>query len=314
MQFIKSFTQVNKDSVNIAGGKGASLGEMTQAGIAVPPGFIILASAFDEFLKTTDINIAINSILKTVDSNVIHTIDNASKQISSLILGIVIPDNIVAEIILAFKKLDTEFVAVRSSATAEDSKKAAWAGQLDTFLNTTEETILENIKKCWASLFSPRAIFYRFEQNLQSHEISVGVVVQKMVNSEISGIAFSVHPVTQDKNQLIIEAGLGLGESIVSGQITPDSYVVSKDSLEIIDININEQNKALFRGKNGKNEWQTLDSKRAKQQVLTKENILELSKQIIIIEKHYGFPVDVEWAYEANNFYIVQSRPITTLK
>ena len=183
---------------------------------------------------------------------------------------------------------------------------------MDTFLNTTKKTLLENVKKCWASLFTPRAIFYRFEQKLHKKKISVAVVVQKMIDSEESGIAFSVHPVTQDKNQLIIEAGFGLGEAIVSGQITPDSYVVDKKDWHIIDININDQEKGIYKKTNGGNEWEKLGEKGEKQ-VLNGKEIIELAKLIVKIEKHYKFPVDVEWAKEKGKFYIVQSRPITTL-
>ncbi|MDP7195737.1 MAG: PEP/pyruvate-binding domain-containing protein, partial [SAR202 cluster bacterium] len=211
-----------------------------------------------------------------------------------------------------FKNLNTEYVAIRSSATAEDSKSAAWAGQLDTFLNTTEDDLLEKVKRCWASLFTPRAIFYRFEQGLRDSHVSVAVVIQKMIDSEKSGIAFSVHPVTEDPNQLIIEAGFGLGEAVVSGQITPDAYTVSKKDNHIIDININEQAKALYRNKNGGNTWQELKEE-GKEQVLTEKHIIELSNLIKQIENHYSSPQDIEWAFENNKFYITQSRPITTL-
>lgn len=164
-----------------------------------------------------------------------------------------------------------------------------------------------------ASLFTPRAIFYRFENKLDQTKISVAIVVQKMIQAEKSGIAFSVHPVTQDYNQAIIEAGFGLGEAIVSGAITPDSYVVNKKNLSIIDININEQKRALFLKPNGGNQWKSLGTQ-GKKQVLSNNEIIELSKLVLKIEKHYGFPCDIEWAQEKGKFFIVQSRPITTLK
>ncbi|MEX0934116.1 MAG: PEP/pyruvate-binding domain-containing protein, partial [Candidatus Paceibacterota bacterium] len=216
MDLLRDFKQLNKDDVSIAGGKGASLGEMIQAGIPVPPGFVIPASAFEKFLEETDLNVEIDSILHSVDTNKMHTIEDASEKIRSLITGADISTDIAGEIQKFFKNLDSKYVAVRSSSTAEDSASAAWAGQLESYLNTTEENLLENVKKCWASLFTPRAIFYRFEKDLHNQKISVAVVVQKMVESEKSGIAFSVHPVTQDRNQLIIEAGFGLGEAIVT--------------------------------------------------------------------------------------------------
>ncbi|EKE20574.1 MAG: Phosphoenolpyruvate synthase [uncultured bacterium] len=359
--FTKNFNELGKNDALIAGGKGASLGEMTRAGIPVPPGFVVLAEAFEKFLIETDLNVEIEALLGTVDNQKMHTVENASEKIQALILDAKIPDDIKKEIEIEFKKLDAEYVAVRSSATAEDGAEAAWAGQLNSYLNTTQKNLIENVQKCWASLFTPRAIFYRFEKYPSAfptpgggiegggEKILVAVVVQKMIQSEKSGIAFSVHPVTQDYNQLIIEAGFGLGEAIVSGSITPDSYVVDKTRInparsatafaggnyelgikeEIIDVNVNIQNKGLYRschldrspslddlGRSGEisgNEWRDIPEPQASSQVLSEKEILELSKLIIKIEKHYGFPCDIEWAQENGKFYITQSRPITTL-
>ena len=312
MELIRSFSKLNKNNVSIAGGKGASLGELTHAGIAVPQGFVVLSNAFEQFLEENELIAEIDSILHSVDTEKMHTVENASEEIHSLILNAKIPKEIEKEILKEFKKLNAKFVAVRSSATAEDSATAAWAGQLETFLNTTQKNLLENVKKCWASLFSPRAIFYRKEKNLHNQKISVAVVVQKMIQSETSGIAFSVHPVTQDRNQLIIEAGYGLGEAIVSGQITPDSYIVEKNNFKIIENKINEQAKKLERTSKG-NEWIDIPKTIEEKQKLSGKEIIELSKLIIRIENHYGFPVDIEWAKEKGKFYILQSRPITTL-
>ncbi len=312
MEIVRGFGKLGRQDVAIAGGKGASLGEMTQVGIPVPEGFVVLSEAFEAFIKETDLNVEIDAILDGVDTDKIHTVEEASEKIQALILEKEIPENIVRSITNSFNNLGAKYVAVRSSATSEDSASAAWAGQLDTFLNTTERTLLDNVRKCWASLFTPRAIFYRFEKSLHKTEISVAVVVQKMVDSEESGIAFSVHPVTEDPSQLIIESGFGLGESIVSGQITPDSYVVDKKDWHIIDININEQARGLFRTEGGGNEWKEL-GEQGKKQVLNEKEIVELSKLVVKIEDHYGFPVDIEWAKEKGKFYILQSRPITTL-
>src|SRR3989344_416597 len=313
MEFIREFSKLGKNDVAIAGGKGASLGEMTQAKTPVPEGYVILSEAFERFLEETDLNVEIDSILHTVKHQEIHTVDRASEQIKALILDAKMPKDIAKEIIKNFKQLGAKFVAVRSSATAEDSSSAAWAGQLESYLNTTESNLLENVKKCWASLFTPRAIFYRFEKDLHKTKISVAVVIQKMVESEVSGIAFSVHPVTEDYNQIIIEAGLGLGEAIVSGQITPDSYVVEKEPRNILDINISEQERGLYKVEKGGNEWRDIRDI-GKKQKLSGKQILEFSELVLKIEKHYGFPCDIEWALESDKFYIVQSRPITTLK
>jgi phosphoenolpyruvate synthase/pyruvate phosphate dikinase len=313
MELIKPFTKLGKDDASIAGGKGASLGEMTQAGIPVPPGFVVLADAFERFIIETGLIAEIDAILAKVNHREMHTVEHASETIQALILNVEMPSDLKAEIENSFKDLRTKYVAVRSSATAEDGAEAAWAGQLDTFLNTTEETLLRKVQECWASLFTPRAIFYRFEKGMDVQKISVAVVVQKMVNSDAAGIAFSVHPVTEDYNQMIIEAGFGLGEAVVSGQVTPDSYVVTKEPLEIIEESISEQTKGLYRKEGGGNEWKDLPHEKGSSRVLSQEQIFALANVLIRIENHYGFPVDTEWAMENGELYIVQSRPITTL-
>ena len=159
MELLRNFQKLNKNDANIAGGKGASLGEMIQAGIPVPNGFVVLTSAFEKFLEETDLNVEIDSILDSVNHKEMHTVESASEKIKALILRAEIPKDIAEEIQKFFKNLNSKYVAVRSSATAEDSASAAWAGQLESYLNTTEENLLENVKKCWASLFTPRAIF-----------------------------------------------------------------------------------------------------------------------------------------------------------
>jgi len=311
---IKLINEISILNTNIAGGKGASLGEMTQAGILVPSGFVILSVTFDEFLKETGLNIEINAVLDSVNHKEKHTIQNASEKIQALILNSQISNGIIEEINSSFQKLNSKYVAVRSSATTEDSNTTAWAGQLESYLNVTQENLFESVKKCWASLFTLRSLFYRFEKDLHRDKISVAVVVQTMVQSEFSGVAFSVHPVTKDANQLIIEAGVGLGEAIVLGKITPDSYVVEKEPIEIINKNIVHQEKGLFLLETGGSKWKNITREQSGSQTLSDEQIRELSKIIVGIERHYGFPVDIEWAFEKEKFYIVQSRPITTLK
>jgi pyruvate,water dikinase len=310
--FTKNFNQLTKNDVAIAGGKGASLGEMTKARISVPPGFVVLASAFDQFLVETDLDVEIEALLKKVNHQDINSVDRASAEIRAVILKAKMPKDIAAAVMGNFKKLKTKYVAVRSSATAEDSSTAAWAGQLETYLNTTEKQVLKNVQLCWSSLFTPRAIFYRFEQKLNKRAVSVAVVVQAMVQSEVSGICFTVHPVTKDYNQMVIEAGLGLGEAVVSGQITPDTYVVHKNDFSLLDINVSEQNMMIVRG--GKdNLHKKLPAKAGGKQKLTGKQIVELAKICKSIEQHYKKPQDIEWAWAGGRFYITQSRPITTL-
>jgi pyruvate,water dikinase len=206
---------------------------------------------------------------------------------------------------------------------------------LESYLNTTKDTLLENVKNCWASLFTPRAIFYRFEKKLHLEAVSVAVVVQKMVESEVSGICFTVHPVTEDKDQMVIEAGWGLGEAIVGGIITPDTFVIDKSVVQspkskvqspITDKYISEQAIMIVRSPEGTQEKSVPEEKREKQKI-SDEKLVELAKICLGIEKHYGFPCDIEWAAAAEGsrnqksnlkdqnlrLYIVQSRPITTL-
>ncbi len=333
--YIQIFSKISKNDVSTAGGKGASLGELTNAGIPAPPGFVVVADAFDRFIEETNINIEIKSQLAEVNPDDMNSIDKASNILRDVIHDTPMPEDLSEEILNGFDGLFSDntspltpllkgegnaLVAVRSSATAEDSEIASWAGELDTFLNITRENVVENVKKCWASLFTPRAIFYRHEKGLIDAQVSVAVVIQQMIQSEISGICFTVHPVTEDYDQMIIEAGLGLGEAIVSGQITPDSYVVSKSELSLLDVNVAHQKKMLVKDSTNVgdandtnvNVWVDLKEE-GKEQKLTGKQIIELAELCVKIEKHYGFPCDIEWAFAADKFYITQSRPITTL-
>lgn len=312
MKYLKLFGELDKNNTDIAGGKGASLGEMTQNNIPVPPGFVVLADAFRKLVQDNKIVEKIDAILKTVDIGKTETVDKASVEIRELIKNAVAPQDVSDEINEAFEELDTEFVAVRSSATAEDSSTASWAGELESYLNTTKGNLLETVKKCWSSLFTPRAIFYRIERKMDADEVAVAVVVQKMVQSEISGIAFTVHPVTKKPNEMVIEAGWGLGEAIVGGQITPDTYVIDKEKKEITEKYPSTQEIMIDRVGNETKEIPVPEDKKEKEK-LTNEEVLELAEICINIEKHYGKPQDIEWARENNKFYIVQSRPITTL-
>jgi pyruvate,water dikinase len=311
--FVLPFLKLDKNKVGIAGGKGANLGEMTKVKIPMPPGFVVLASAFEKFARETEIKVEIEAKMKKVHHKDINSVDRASNEIRALIKKAKMPKDISQEILENFKKLNTPYVAVRSSATCEDSKTASWAGELETFLFINKSNLLKAVKTCWSSLFTPRAIFYRFEKKLHKQKVSVAVVIQKMVNSEISGVAFTVHPVTKDKKQMIIEAVFGMGEAIVSGRITPDTYVVDKEDNYIVDINVSEQKQKIVKSKEGGSRIIKVDNKEGKRQKLSGRQIIELAEICKKIEKHYKHPQDIEWALEKNKFYIVQTRPITTL-
>jgi len=311
--FTKNFKQLSYKDVGEAGGKGASLGEMSGAKLPVPPGFVVLAKAFDQFLRETDLEVEVAAILKKVNYKDINSVDKASNVIRDLIHDQPMPNDIKKEILTEFKKLKAKFVAVRSSATAEDSSVASWAGELETYLDTIEKNLLDNIRKCWSSLFTPRAIFYRQEKEMLKTKVSVAVVIQEMIASEISGIVFTVHPVTKNKNQLIIEAGWGLGEAIVSGQVTPDAYVINKRDLSILDINIAKQDMMIVRKSGGGVKHAAVAKAKREKQKLSGKQIIELAKICAQIEKHYKQPQDIEWAMAKGKIYITQSRPITTL-
>lgn len=311
--FTKKFEQLSKKDTAIAGGKGASLGEMTQAGIPVPGGFVVLASAFDRFMEETGLKSQIDALLSSVNTDEMHSVEVASEKIRAIIAETPFPVDIGEKIKESFSELGARYVAVRSSATAEDSSTTSWAGELETYLNIEKDEVLESVKNCWSSLYTPRAIFYRFEHKLHETKVSVAVVVQKMVESEVSGICFTVHPVTEDRNQMVIEAGFGLGEAIVGGLITPDTYVIDKSSLELLDKYVSEQEIMIAKtSKEGAGEVKVPESHREIQKI-DDDKIKRLSEICLKIEKHYAFPCDIEWAMENNRFYITQSRPITTL-
>ena len=309
----KNFKQLSKNDVAIAGGKGASLGEMTQKGIAVPFGFVVLAQAFEQFIKETDIIAEIDAMWDRISIEDTESIEENSEIIRDIILKKKFPKQLGEEILKSFNDLGEKYVAVRSSATCEDSKIDAWAGQLESYLFVEKSDLLKNIQKCWASLYTPRALFYRTERGLTRKEVSVAVVVQKMVESEVSGVCFTVHPITEDKDQMIIESCWGLGEALVQGIITPDNYVIEKSTLNIIDTNINSQENMIVKDKKGIYTTNVSFGKKEEQK-LSKKQIIELAKLCIVIEKHYGAPQDIEWVLEKGTFYIVQSRPITTLE
>src|SRR4030042_2404411 len=286
--FTLPFKKITNKNVDMAGGKGASLGEMTQAKMKIPPGFVALAPTFDRFLEETDLIVEIEAKIKQVKPDDINTVDRASNENRDMILDSKMPKDIALEIIKEFDKLGAKEVAVRSSATAEDSSIASWAGELETHLNVTRKNLLDSVKKCWAALFTPRAIFYRFEKNLADAQVSVAGVIQTMVQSEISGICFTVHPVTCAKHTLVIEAGFGLGEAIVGGMVTPDTYVIHKNKGDayILDKNISSQEMMIIKTAKGTKEAKVPAAKQEKQK-LTDAQILKLTEVCLGIEKHY---------------------------
>ena len=309
-------SEISKDDVSIAGGKGANLGELLRNEIPVPNGFVVDSRTFVEFIEKTGIKDDIIKILENLNVEDTEQLNEASKKVREIIESAEIPEDIKKEIKKAYRQLCEEegeevYVAVRSSATAEDLPDASFAGQQETYLNVKgEENVVEMVKKCWSSLYTPRAIYYRIQKGFRHEDVSIAVVVQKMVNSEKSGVMFTSHPVTGEKIA-VIEAVFGLGEAIVSGIVTPDTYVYDRTERKLKEVKIGDKKLMMVR-QNDKTVEIELGNK-AKERVLSDEEIERLVEIGEIIEEHYGHPQDVEWAIEKGKIYIVQSRPITTI-
>ena len=312
------FKDINKHDLPSVGGKGANLGEMTQAGFPVPNGFAVTVESYDIFLQRNDIAHKINDILKDIDVNKSDELESASKKIEKLVTSSEIPNEVSQAVFSAYKRLSGHFkkalVAVRSSATAEDLPGASFAGQQATYLNIKgDANLLVAVRDCWASLFTARAIFYREQNKIPHDKVKISVIVQKMIQSEVSGVMFTIDPVTNDKDRIIVESVWGLGEMIVQGSVIPDTYVVQKDTFAILSKEISDQSVQLT--KKGELTFETEVPKSIRdRQKLSDDEIVKIAKIGYNLQKHYYHPQDVEWAKEGKNLYIVQTRPVTTVK
>jgi len=312
------FQEVDKDDIPLVGGKGANLGEMAKAGFPVPRGFIVTSKAYFDFLEENKLKSRIHQELKKINIEDPQTFNEVSEKIKNLILNGQISSSLAKEIIFNYLKLGglikQALVAVRSSATAEDLPTASFAGQQTTFLNVQgEANLLKKIQACWASLFEARAIFYREEKGFDHFKVGLAVPVQEMIPAEISGVMFTLNPVTHQKNQIIIEAVWGLGEFIVQGEVTPDTYLVDKNSLESLSKKVEKQEVQLIKVGSLSKKTKVPRQRQLKRK-LTDTQIVELAKLGKRIHRHYFYPQDIEWVFYRKKFYIVQSRPVTTLK
>lgn len=306
------FKEVGKHDIPIVGGKGANLGEMVKADIPVPDGFIVTATAYFDFIEKTSLKQKILHELSGLDVENSKALMQASKNIKAAILAADMPEKLQVEIKDYYHKLSGETdknVAVRSSATAEDLPDASFAGQQETFLNVKGyKDVVRHVQKCWASLFETRAIFYRTDKGFSHMKVGIAVPVQLMVQSEVSGIMFTVNPLTNNRDEISIEAAYGLGQPIVSGEITPDQFIVDKKDFEIKQKHIVKQTWQFTLGGNA-----PVSKKYQEEQKLSTHYVKELAKIGKKIENHYDHPQDIEWAFEDKKLYIVQSRPVTTL-
>ncbi|HEY0670227.1 MAG TPA: phosphoenolpyruvate synthase [Sphingobacteriaceae bacterium] len=312
--YVLGFKEIDKSNLAIAGGKGANLGELSGIEeICVPDGFCISTEAFKRIIEEAS---SVNCLLERLSLLKVEEHDRISElsgEIRRVIEGIVIPRDIIEEISHFLNELgEKNAYAVRSSATAEDLPAASFAGQQDTYLNILGKAeILKHISKCWASLYTERAVIYRLQNGFDHRKIGMSVVVQKMVFPRSAGILFTADPVTSNRKILSIDAGFGLGEALVSGLVNADNYKVRNG--KIIEKKISEKKLAIHALKDGGTEEQEIEPERRNKQSLTDEQILQLEHIGRKIENHFGCPQDIEWCLADNKIYIVQSRPITTL-
>lgn len=320
MKHVEFFEELRKEDVDVAGGKGANLGELTQAGIPVPPGFVVTSKTYDQFIKETGIFDEIMDILDALDVNNNKELQAASVKIKDIIVKTRMPDEIRTIVVEAYNALchrigkDDVFVAVRSSATAEDLPEASFAGQQDTYLNIKgSDEVVEYVQKCWASLFESRAIFYREENDFDHSKVYIAVVVQEMVNAEKAGVMFTVHPSTGEE-KILIEAAWGLGEGVVSGTVTPDTCWYDKETNEILDYKVSDK-KTMFKRdpETGHTVQVEVPEDLREERVLSPEEISKLAELGKRIQGHYNFPQDTEWAINNGDIFMLQSRPVTTL-
>jgi len=312
--YILSLADPHAD-LETVGGKGMSLAKLTNAGLPVPGGFHITTEAYREFVTVNDLQERIKQALYHVVSHQPATLDIASMEIGEHFAESLIPDNLIEDIRQAYRTLpgSNPAVAVRSSATAEDLPDASFAGQQETYLNIRgEEMLLEAVKKCWASLWTPRAIGYRNKNNIDQHTVALAVVVQEMVAAEAAGILFTANPINGRRDEMVINAAWGLGEAIVGGAVTPDSLTLSKPDGSLIRRDTAEKHVMTVRMESGTEERPVPDHLQS-EPVLNDRQAAELARYGTEIEKLYGMPMDIEWTLAEGKFAIVQARPVTAL-
>ncbi|WP_049926425.1 phosphoenolpyruvate synthase [Halopiger goleimassiliensis] len=319
--------EISADDLETVGGKGASLGELTGAGLPVPPGFVVTAGTYRSFIEAAEIDDELFEVVD-VDADDSTALAEAAERAQELILETPFPEDLREEIVASYREIGTDgsnpsdrgtssrageaFVAVRSSATAEDLPDASFAGQQETFLNVTEEDLLDRVRECWASLFTQRAIYYRQEQGFDHSAVNIAVVVQQMVDADKSGVMFTSHPSTGEPT-MIIEAAWGLGEAVVSGAVSPDNYVVPRDGGDV-DVTVAEKKVMYVKDEEtGETIERAVPEDRREARVIDDDEIDELVALGERVEDHYDDPQDVEWAIADGEVYMLQSRPITTI-
>lgn len=301
----------------VAGGKGASLSELIAAGFTVPPGFVVTAEAYRHFADDSGLEARIDAVLRTADVAVPEGAREAARQITALVAETPLPDDLKQQIATAYDELARRIgaaCAVRSSAISEDGTESSYAGLYETYLNVAgADDVVACVARCYASLWSERAVRYRANRAASGPDEAMAVVVMGMVQSERSGIAFTAHPVTGSRDHVVINASWGLGEAIVSGLVTPDSFVVDKNGFAVVEREVSEKELAILPHPSGIGTVETaLDAQRAMACCLEDHEVEEVARMAARVEAHYGGPQDIEWGIHAGTLYLLQSRPITT--
>lgn len=312
-QYIRRLDQISKDDFLLVGGKASNLGEMIKAGMSVPDGFVVLTSAYKKFVKENNLQSNIQKIMEKLNFNDTAKLEKVFQTIQNWFKDSKIPEDVKNEIALAYKKLGGGAVVIRSSATAEDLPGSSFAGQYDTYLNIFGiEDICEALKKCFASLWNTRAMLYRVKQNISHGELSHAVVVQKLVDGEKAGILFTANPINNRRDQMIINASWGLGEAIVSGEVSPDQWVIDKNTGEIVENNISKKQVMTVRGTEGTINEEVPIELQNKPSLSRKDikNLIEIGHKT---ESYFNLPQDIEWVIAGDKVYLLQSRDITTL-
>ncbi|NUP11194.1 MAG: phosphoenolpyruvate synthase [Polyangiaceae bacterium] len=316
MRLVVSLDELSIRDVESAGGKGANLGELGRAGMPVPPGFVVTAEAYLSAMVTGNVRAQLSLLAGQCRVTDPSSLATASSELQSLVASAGMPSSLKQSIIDAYRRLGDVRVAVRSSATTEDTEGHSFAGMNETFTNIRgEAAVLDAVVRCWRSIWGRRVMSYRASQNIQA-EPAIAVIVQTMVDAECSGVLFTVDPATKRTSRMVIEAAFGLGEAVVSGQVEPDTYVVARSSGDrgpaVVEARIGDKAFRIEYTSSGEKRVE-LSAEARGRRVLGDDRILELARAGERIEAHYGKPQDIEWAYAGGRMYILQSRPITTL-
>jgi pyruvate,water dikinase len=315
--FVKRFEEINKDMFQDCGGKASHLGELTSIGINVPPGFCLVGDGYYHHLHTNDLELQIRRIAGTIDWDDIQDLETKTGRIRELIEGAPMPSEIEEEIVESYGKILPQnpepFVAVRSSVAVKESKVSSFPGMMDTYHYIRgSKDVAEKVKQCWASVWSGRGAFARHNKGIDHWKAVIAPVIQLMVNSESAGVAFTVNPITGSQDEIVIECNWGLGEAVVCGKCLCDFYLVSKEPFSVKQRRIAPKEEKYVQSPGGGAEWAKVEPEKVNAPTLTEKQTDELCKAARTIERHYGYPQDIEWAFEKGKLYILQARRAKT--